>query len=154
MDTRTEFRDTVKKLLDEAPGFYLSEDNEQQPMGYVATSDMADRIMNLAENYFEAPEGLVEVRANIEKVVFKPGKDIEIAVSALNTPQNRMTLSGLESYAVTLRGCQLEIPMDTPKEDDGGEAEEDPDQAELEGWEDGDAEDGAETEELETAGVE
>ena len=141
MDTKTKFIDAVKKLLNEE-GLFFQDAPEvtAAPLDGEALEDIAERVCNIAETYFETPAGLVEIRGNLEKVMFEPGKMLKIAVSALNSPENRQNIFSLQGNGLTLRACQYEIPMDTPADGAKAEAEnpdEHPGQATLEEWDEG-----------------
>ncbi len=73
--------------------------------------DVASRIANICETYYESPTGIMEVRGTVKKygVDADCTKEIAVTLNVLNTQDNRVALAMMADSAVTLRMLQADI---------------------------------------------
>lgn len=127
-----DFLAAVLMLLEQEDSKQLLVNDEDMDADYaVSVEELARRITNLAETIFDPPLA-VELRANIQKVSYAPGKPITVQCEALNTDTNRIKLASIEDGAVRIQACQLELKMDA--EETPAQPEEDPGQGTLDAW--------------------
>ena len=94
---------------------------------------IVDQLMNVTKVYYEAPEGLVEMRGHLGKCAFDmdPEKPlIEVKITLAKNMDNLMALARIGN-SVTIRGLQLDLEKSGSKQKPAEDAEH-PGQTDLE----------------------
>ena len=71
--------------------------------------EAAGRCANFASAYYCDAGDILTVKGNIDKVTFQPGVTVTVTVTALNTPDNIISLAEMGS-GVSIHGLQTVIP--------------------------------------------
>lgn len=94
------FQETVERALIEA----VSDD------GGLDYKNLAQRITNLAEAYYEQPSGLVQLNGSLEKYTVQGQKELTLQVEISNNAANLVALARIGTPAgIAIRAVQADI---------------------------------------------
>jgi len=97
--TNQQFRDKIAELL------------RDEPIDTDVARSIVNRIGNIAEAFFEVPEGITEIRATVKSYAVDADdeKAIKITMAAHNNQPNRVKLACVGDATVTIRTLQGDI---------------------------------------------
>ncbi|MCC6490698.1 MAG: hypothetical protein IT364_24645 [Candidatus Hydrogenedentes bacterium] len=119
--TRDRLKEAIEQILLTACGNIIGQiecidekalaliNDEQRLYLHETILEAAERCANFAATYYCDAGDVLTVRGSIDKVTFQPGKGVTVTVSALNTPDNIISLAEMGS-GVSIHGLQTVIP--------------------------------------------
>lgn len=112
MKTAEKLKEQFKEVLEEFVGYKdIGEDPQERAESAEEIGRALDRLTNIAQTYYDAPAGLVELRGHLGKCAFDmdPEKPlIEVKVTLAKNMDNLMALA-MMGNSVTVRGLQLDL---------------------------------------------